>query len=1059
MDNDSILTILHISDFHYSKKKWREQDIVIDAFVSDLKTLCVGHRRPDIIVFTGDLVNMAGIDSHDEAFDRFISRVTVATGCGEERIFIVPGNHDAAQTIVEAHKDEHAQWREQYNNMSAMNASYDAGIFDDVIAEKFADFIDLEQYLSGDSLRHRNAFVSVYHIDTLNIDVVTINTAAMSTAAHKNFGRDDGFLIVPEYALRDAIKELKLGSFRIFAAHHPFSTLSEAGARYLKSTTQQHANIHLYGHMHDPLTTNSSSYAGDLYTNQAGAIFTARNNAYIGYSLTCVDRSTSFYETHLRTYFDDRGVFDEARDVVEQGRFYSSQQAREFWRGIVTPIDDQALRKYLQTDCITELAEEPEQGDWGERCPHEKFVAPPMIRTFVQPAVGDAANATIEKQVAFEELLTADDNFIIYAAAEYGRTTILRELEYQLLRAAGTLRFPRLPIVVEFCDIKHNVGNLLRLVKSRAIGSSDQFDVESLLRLGHTCVMFDDVVFTDQRRLPILREFVSRYPKARYIFSTLKGLFAPTGTQILPEMPLHFDVIELCVLRRREMRELVAKFNGGNDVDAVLDRLQSEISEINLPFTAANGSILMTIYEEQSGFRPINRSVLIEQFVDATLRKGSVEQSQRGTFDYANKTALLAHVAAWMATNNQYISDIDVIRGVMSSYIDRFGLNVDLDGLMEEFFVSRLFVKKAEKRLSFRYRAVLEYFIALQMRNDQKFKSWVMEEERYLQFVNEIQYFAGMLRNDDELIDEVGIRFNKLIEVIEVGTGKIDLNQLSSLKLKAKDGETSIDHLSEQLSREPLTTEERDQELETDIPRDVEERQEVFRPKIDDPGQRMLVALHLYSSVLKNMELIDDAEKRRHLAIVWTGWAIFLHLSLSVVTDLARHRRIRINGVLYEINAPKGISDEELARNIALNMPTGVSRLIALSLGTEKLDRQLREPQLDAPVQPLVFEFFRAALIADLRLHATESALRVALDRLGGSSYLLEALIWKIASLRRMDGLKQSHFDAIATPLAGAIANLKGGSSQNRSDEKRRQISRLHQEGVLLKLKRQIQED
>jgi hypothetical protein len=257
----------------------------------------------------------------------------------------------------------------------------------------------------------------------------------------------------------------------------------------------------------------------------------------------------------------------------------------------------------------------------------------------------------------------------------------------------------------------------------------------------------------------------------------------------------------------------------------------------------------------------------------------------------------------------------------MRDYIDGVGLNVDITALLEEFFASRLFIRKSRDRVSFRYRAVLEYFIAQQMYNDPSFREWVLDDSRYLSFINEIQYFAGKIRNDAELLKTVESRFEALIGSHETVIGEINLNSLTELQLPKKSrGVLSVEHLTEQLSSKPLSEFERDKELEVDIPRDVEGRQEVFRPKIDDAGQQFLVALMLYSGALKNLELINDNEKRRHLYKIWRGWGILLHQSLQAVDELARTRRIRINGVLYECAAPLDISDSELARLIALNM-------------------------------------------------------------------------------------------------------------------------------------------
>ena len=79
--------------------------------------------------------------------------------------------------------------------------------------------------------------------------------------------------------------------------------------------------------------------------------------------------------------------------------------------------------------------------------------------------------------------------------------------------------------------------------------------------------MFDDVGFADAKRMAILREFVTTYPKVRYIFSSAKSATEQYGSYANPEMPVRFEFVELCVLRRRDMRQLVAKFNGGTDVD------------------------------------------------------------------------------------------------------------------------------------------------------------------------------------------------------------------------------------------------------------------------------------------------------------------------------------------------------------------------------------------------------------------------------------------------------------------------------------------------------------
>jgi 3',5'-cyclic AMP phosphodiesterase CpdA len=1057
MPDNELLSVLHISDFHFTSRRRHDQQVVVDALIKDLETLCIGHRRPDIVMFTGDLVQAAGVDTHDEAFDFLLDRVKSATGCGDERMFIVAGNHDVSRPAVQRHRDDHVAWREKCASQEFLNEEYSKNTFSTAIRDKFKDFLYLEEYLSAPNRVYRNDFAILYCVKALNIEVIVLNSSVFSAGGIAEFGSDSGKLAIPEHALLDLIKHLTPGAFRIFTAHHPFRMLAEDCARSLESLIAEHAHIHLFGHMHDPNPTSVVRVQGNVFYNQAGAVFTHRQQGYIGYALISIDRTTNYYETHLRTYFNDRRCFDEARDVADRGRFYSSQAAREFWRTIATPIGDDQLRQYLSGAGAASLALEM-QGGAGDRSVHEMFVAPPLRRAVPVEAPETSTTSSKDTYVKFDDLIEGKQNYVIIGAPEFGRTTILKEIRYRLTSHSALLAIPLVPVFVDFSDIKSNSEQVLRVVRARSYELPEGITIESLLKLGRACILIDDVVFSDKRRAAALREFVSEYPKARYIFSMPRNMADVSGIQVRPEMPIHFETVEVCEFRRRDMRQLITKFGGSADVDTILDRLQTEFKGINIPFTAANGSIMMEIYQEKSGFKPINRAVLIEQFIDTTLSKVALDQIERQTFDYSNKTALLSHISAWMAQKNDYKPFEQALVSEISSYLNSIGLRAPISDLMTEFFMSKIFIKHYDSRVSFRYRAVLEYFIAHRMRDDGAFKDWVMEEERYLQFINEIQYYAGSRRNDVNLVEDVGRRFSQLLAEIAENHAIQDVNQLANLKLPNTDQGLVIDELNQQLFQKPLTQEERDEELQPDLPQDVQNRQEVFRPEVRSDAQKFLLSLILYSGCLKNMELIPDAEKRRHLATIWQGWSTFLLLSLSIVAELARRRRIRINGILYEVLAPQSMPAVDLARAISLQMPLGVCQLISAVLGTEKLERQLAEVAIDN-AEPLIYKFLRASLIADLRLTATPVAIRQVLTDLKDSPYLREAMAMKVADLRRLDRLVQSHFDEIAPSLAQAIADLKGGSFEAREEEKRRQLQIIKRNGLLLRMRRHTESD
>lgn len=1059
MPEPSLLTILHIGDLHFTRRRVREQSIVVDALIKDIKANCIGHRKPDIIIFTGDLVHAAGVDSHADAYDFLLEPVAKAAGCSDERVYIVPGNHEVEWSALERFSSENRNWRAVLgsgNESDEINDLYSKSAFEPATSEKFANFLEIDRYLRGtdrsSTLRYRDTFVAVDHIAALNVDIVTFNTAVLSTGGHKGFEKDERNLVVPEYAMLEAVRHLSDTALKIFLTHHPLAMLSEQSSRQLGSAIEKNANLHLFGHMHDPQPKNIVGLYGEVLTNQCGALFVARKTFYSGYSLITVDRSSNLTETVLRSYYKDRNVFDDGIDVVEGGRWWPSHEARQHFRRIGTPVDESMLRQHLAGPALVAL-QDRDRSLGGTGDVHEKFVSPPLRRTFMQEmSSSDDTKVPIDTSVELSDLQRSQSNLILYAKPEYGRTTILREIRYSTLSEAESALYPRLPVMIDFKEVGASLTTMLRKVRGGCELLPDGHDIEALLTLGYSTVLIDDVEFQDGKRMKVLREFVAKYPKARYIFSSSYNSVTKLGAFVDPEMPISFDFVEVREFRRNEMRQMLARDERCTDVEVWLDRLQNEIREINLPFTAANGSILIEILSEKYNFTPINRSVLMEQFVDMTLRKAAIEQSRRDIFDYTNKTDLLSHVAGWMAREDQYVYPKEAVRSEMKSYIDARGLKVSIDALMAEFLSARIFVSRPDDAISFRYRGVLEYFIALRMTNDREFRAWVLEEDRYLQFGNEIQYYAGKLRNDSDLVRLVAERHKKIIDEALAEINVSELTRLETLQIPRENDSDGNAPTDEELIGAPLSRQEKDAELDIDLP-EASDNQEVVRDAAIDVTEKVTPSLMLYSGLIKNMELMTDGEKRRHLDEVWMSWSKAFVSALKFAPKLAKDRRVRINGALYEVRAPHALGHTKLLRQMMILLPHVFVRMISGALGTEKLERQLVDVEADS-AHPRILDFLRVGVVSDLRLTDTPKAIAKLAEKLRDNRYLLWSLIVHVFEMRRMDRFVEEHFVEMEGALAAAIADLKGGSIEVRSRETSRQIARLERDRLVKNLKK-----
>lgn len=97
------LNIVHISDLHLKTSETTgrfNQSLVLDGLISDLRVQAKGPLRPDIIVFSGDLVNAADDEGIFQEGALVLDEIAKAAGLDLSRVFICAGNHDASRIAI-----------------------------------------------------------------------------------------------------------------------------------------------------------------------------------------------------------------------------------------------------------------------------------------------------------------------------------------------------------------------------------------------------------------------------------------------------------------------------------------------------------------------------------------------------------------------------------------------------------------------------------------------------------------------------------------------------------------------------------------------------------------------------------------------------------------------------------------------------------------------------------------------------------------------------------------------------------------------------------------------
>ena len=251
------------------------------------------------------------------------------------------------------------------------------------------------------------------------------------------------------------------------------------------------------------------------------------------------------------------------------------------------------------------------------------------------------------------------------------------------------------------------------------------------------------------------------------------------------------------------------------------------------------------------------------------------------------------------------------------------------------------------------------------MQRDVVFRAWLTEDPRYLSFVHELELYAGLVRDDETLLEFLGERFARYAGKMKEVTDRLGWpSTLEGLQLpETEDKEEFINKISEQLVDGPAGEDERIAELE-DLDTDDASAVQLKRPEVRKLMSKWMRGLRAYSLVYKNLEHVSDELKRRHLRIILEGWSTLITFFCVMFRTILTEREVWIGTHRYIIEMPETLRVNFL-RALLVNLPDFIADDLRACLGSGKLELQLKADDIVAELGAL---FLQKGLVADLRL-------------------------------------------------------------------------------------------
>ncbi|PFM64221.1 hypothetical protein COJ48_11225 [Bacillus cereus] len=961
------ITFLNVSDLHISNSQLPNVKIVLRAFFEDIRKL---NRDIDFVLFNGDLINNGSLGfegdyEYNIALEEFINPLLSSINKDNNNIFFVPGNHDINRTKINPYIDGNLS--NKFSNREELNKFIDGDKQEQAILfrrlEDYFQFLEIF-YDKGNKyeVSRNNLYATyIFEKEAFRIGIACLNSSWCA------FGGDDdrGNLLIGERQIDNALNDLGDVDFKIAMFHHPLDWLKDFDKEAINNVLIRNFDMVCHGHLHahDPNQIVNNVYSTIFY--RCGAIFEGRE--FNGYAITTYDTDTGEIHMLLRQYYDRRRAFDKALDFAEEG---------EVRYNIFNKVSNDEGKQNLELMQKKKFEIKLGMRDSVIKSLNEKLVTSLSIDTsapkhlkeiYVSPLLSKQPESFGKPEPElFEDLqkiLSTNQNLIFVGKKEIGKTTLLNYICYYYFKEdLGTVK---LPIIINFTELPQG-----RNIFEKAITnyfqeySINNITCKELLEAEDIILLVDNFHYQNEKKVNKLNEFMNSYPNVKVILSMDENVLESIKIKEVPIISNKFKPYYLYSYTRNQTRQLIKNWFSQRNVnhDIILDRITKIIKTVGLPKTPLNISLLLSIIEKQAQFIPINEASLVDRFIEILLEKLNTDEIKYETLDYTIKIDYLSNIATQMTEKGQYYLEELEFSRITLDYFEGKGLDVTLDKFKSIFFKKGILIRENDK-IFFRFQCFYELFVAkaMLMEENVEFRNKILSKPYYLMYQNEIAYLTGLTRKNSHGILE--ILEERLMESFQSIDSTIDIEKFSNLPIEEILSERlKSEELQDKLSEFTMTEEEKDEILDVKNVNDIgdgsQEGENGLQHRKRVTEIDFMDNLMLYSSVLKNLELVDKQVKKEAL-------------------KKSINRFTKVIGILYKVVLDKistDAKDQELSQEtlqkyeyiLKTGMPIVIQHMVLDYLGTPKLKNIIEEVirEVDTDFE----KFMLISLYSDLRL-------------------------------------------------------------------------------------------
>jgi predicted MPP superfamily phosphohydrolase len=732
------MKFLHISDIHMRSGWFEEQGVVLSEFLKDVE---IHGRDVDYLIVSGDLVQAGEDPNLYDTFEKSILFPLQKIGFEKSKTIVVPGNHDIDGSYVRENISSILGIPLANNNESSVATylSSKAGKRD--VRTRLENYAAFEASSCGLGAMDAGPTGTGYALSE-DVGVFCLNSAVFSFGGQKDMAGgkivDEGKLTFDSRALQKWLQETAF-KHRILITHHPIEVLAPWAAAELERIVHKHFRAIFSGHIHQTKWGQQASAAGSSVFLSAPALFT-RKSETLGYTLVQLEADGTLTASYRQWVSEaQKFVRGTALSLTDSGsvQFPAGNQ--------ITPVDPaepggprvsdrdeiaKRLNRYFE-EALRCYPQVP--GEW----------LGPVLATVPQGTSGAETTATIKAA----EFALGAANYVIKAPPQFGLTTFGRYIALRRFEA-------ELPGVTLFVDSRelpnHETG--VRDFCLQKLAS----DFGGTVALG--AIVVDNWDPFNALRVRQVNSIKENWPDVPLFLLSGVEHAENLSSQLSVSCKANFQEFCLWALDREQIWYLVERYvqRGSQlDVDQAVTRVAEHLEALNLHRTPLNVFVLLLVFEGIVDHSPVNRTELIDSVLHVTLAHLQKIPRYNSIPDTKDTKFALGHFAKKLINEVRLDFTRLELQISITEYCNSKKVDFDIDLLINVLQESGIIVSSAYGRLSFRFSYWVYYFAAFQMHVEPAFYNHMVVGRRYSAYYEVIEFYCGIDRQGDQLIDTI----------------------------------------------------------------------------------------------------------------------------------------------------------------------------------------------------------------------------------------------------------------------------------------------------------------